>query len=241
MLVIPAIDLLKGKCVGLSQGRLDSEVVYSAQPVSVAKLWQLKGARVLHIVDLDGAFEGKPQNLPVVAKICNAVDIPVQLGGGIRSLKAIREALSCGARKVILGSVAYSKRDFVERALEKFGQNIIVSIDAKDLKVAVHGWDKLTECGASSFASQVEQIGVKHIIFTDIGADGMLKGPNFSAIEAMLEAVSVPLIVSGGISSLADIRRLKSLQAKGLAGIIIGKALYAGKIELEDAIALAGD
>jgi len=239
--VIPAIDLIKGRCVRFSQGRLDSKVAYSAQPVSMAKLWKLKGARALHIVDLDGAFEGRPKNLPVVARICQAVDIPVQLGGGIRSLKAIKEALSCGVKKVILGSAAYSKSNFLGKALEKFGQSIVVSIDARDLKVAIHGWSKLIELEATVFAREVERIGVAKIIFTDIGADGMLKGPNLFSIEAMLDAVSVPLIVAGGISSMADVGRLKSFQAKGLAGVIIGKALYAGKIELEDAIALAGD
>lgn len=238
MLIIPAIDLIEGRCVRLKEGRLSSEEVYSKEPVAVAELWELKGAKRLHIVDLDGAFEGRPQNLEVVKRIVKSVKIPVQFGGGIRSLKTIKEVLNCGVEYAILGTIAISKPVFVKKAVKKFGKRIMVSIDASNLKVRVRGWEKGTRKTAPILAKEMERLGVRNIIFTDIKRDGTLKGPNISQIEKMLKAVNIPLIVSGGISSLEDIRKLKPLEKKGLSGVIVGKAFYTGRMDLEEAIGI---
>ncbi len=236
MLIIPAIDLIEGRCVRLREGRLSSEEVYSKEPLAVAELWELKGAKRLHIVDLDGAFEGEPRNLEVVRRIAKSVKIPIQFGGGVRNLKTIEEVLNCGVEYVILGTSAISQPVFVEKAVKKFGERVMVSIDASNLKVRVRGWEKGTRKTAPILAKEMERLGVRNIIFTDIKRDGTLRGPNISQIKRMLKAVDIPLIVSGGISSLEDIKKLKPLEKRGLSGIIIGKALYTGRINLEEAL-----
>ena len=236
MLIIPAIDLIEGRCVRLREGRLSSEEVYSKEPLAVAELWELKGAKRLHIVDLDGAFEGEPRNLEVVRRIAKSVKIPIQFGGGVRNLKTIEEVLNCGVEYVILGTSAISQPVFVEKAVKKFGERVMVSIDASNLKVRVRGWEKGTGKTAPILAKEMERLGVRNIIFTDIKRDGTLRGPNISQIKRMLKAVDIPLIVSGGISSLEDIKKLKPLEKRGLSGIIIGKALYTGRINLEEAL-----
>ncbi|MCK4648787.1 1-(5-phosphoribosyl)-5-[(5-phosphoribosylamino)methylideneamino]imidazole-4-carboxamide isomerase [bacterium] len=236
MLIIPAIDLIEGRCVRLREGRLSSEEVYSQEPVAVAELWELKGAKRLHIVDLDGAFEGRPQNLKVVKKIVQKIKIPIQFGGGVRNLKTIREVLNCGVEYVILGTSAISKPEFVKKAVKRFGKRIMVSIDASNLKVRVRGWEKKTRKTAPILAKEMEKLGVRNIIFTDIKRDGTLRGPNISQIKKMLKVVNTPLIVSGGLSSLEDIKKLKPLEKKGLSGAIVGKALYTGRIDLEKAL-----
>ncbi len=241
MLIIPAIDLIEGRCVRLREGRLSSEEVYSKEPVAVAELWELKGAKRLHIVDLDGAFEGRPQNLEVVKRIAKSIKIPIQFGGGVRNLKTIEEVLDCGVEYVILGTIAISRPEFVKRAVKKFGKRIMVSIDASNLTVRVRGWEKKTRKTAPILAKEMERLGVENIIFTDIKRDGTLRGPNISQIKKMLKVVNTPLIVSGGISSLEDIKKLKPLEKKGLFGVIVGKALYTGRIDLEKAITLAGN
>ena len=239
MLILPAIDLIEGRCVRLRQGKLSSERVYSKEPVAVAELWELKGAERLHIIDLDGAFEGKPQNLKVVKRIAKSIKIPIQFGGGVRNLRTIKEVLDCGVEYVILGTSAISKPEFVKKAVKKFGKRIIVGIDASNLKVRVRGWEKKTRKTAPVLAKEMERLGVENIIFTDIKRDGTLRGPNISQIKKMLKAVNTPLVVSGGISSLEDIRKLKPLEKKGLSGVIIGKALYAGNVDLEEAIKIS--
>jgi len=236
MLIIPAIDLIEGRCVRLRQGKLSSERVYSKEPVAVAELWELKGAERLHIIDLDGAFEGKPQNLEVVKRIAKSIKIPIQFGGGVRSLKIIKEVLNCGVEYVILGTSAISKPEFVKKAVKRFGKRIMVSIDASNLKVRVRGWEGETRKTAPVLAREMVKLGVRNIIFTDIRRDGTLKGPNISQIKKMLKAVNTPLIVSGGISSLEDIKKLKPLETKGLFVVIVGKALYTGRIDLEKAL-----
>lgn len=222
----------------LREGRLSSEEVYSKEPVAVAELWELKGAKRLHIVDLDGAFEGEPQNLKIVKRIAKSIKIPIQFGGGVRSLKTIREVLDCGVEYVILGTTAISKPEFVKQAVKKFKKRIMVSIDASNLKVRVQGWEKKTRKTAPVLAREMVKLGVRNIIFTDIRRDGTLKGPNISQIKKMLKVVNIPLIISGGISSLEDIRKLKPLEKKGLSGVIIGKALYTGQVDLEKAIGI---
>ena len=236
MLIIPAIDLIEGRCVRLREGRLSSEKVYSKEPVAVAELWELKGAERLHIVDLDGAFEGEPQNLKIVKRIAKDINIPIQFGGGIRNLKIIKEVLDCGVEYAILGTSAISKPEFAKKAVKRFGKKIMVSIDASNLKVRVRGWEKKTRKTAPILAKEMEKLGVKNIIFTDIRRDGTLRGPNISQIKKMLKAVNTPLIVSGGISSLEDIKKLKPLEKKGLSGVIVGKALYTGRVDLEKAL-----
>ncbi len=236
MLIIPAIDLIEGRCVRLRQGKLSSERVYSKEPVAVAELWELKGAEKLHIIDLDGAFEGKPQNLEVVKKIAKSIKIPIQFGGGVRNLRTIKEVLDCGVEYVILGTSAISKPEFVKKAVKRFGKRIMVSIDASNLKVRVRGWEEKTRKTAPILAKELAKLGVKSIIFTDIKRDGTLRGPNISQIKKMLKAVNTPLIVSGGISSLEDIKKLKPLEKKGLTGVIVGKALYTGRVDLEKAL-----
>ena len=236
MLVIPAIDLIEGRCVRLREGKLSSERVYSKEPVAVAELWELKGAEKLHIIDLDGAFEGKPQNLEVVKRIAKSIKLPIQFGGGVRNLRTIKEVLDCGVEYVILGTSAISKPEFVKRAIKRFGKRIMVSIDASNLKVRVRGWEEKTRKTAPILAKEMGRLGVRNIIFTDIKRDGTLRGPNISQIKKMLKAVNTPLIVSGGISSLEDIIKLKPLEKKGLTGVIVGKALYTGRVDLEKAL-----
>ncbi len=236
MFIIPAIDLIEGRCVRLRQGKLSSERVYSKEPVAVAELWELKRAKRLHIVDLDGAFEGEPQNLRTVKRIAKSIQIPIQFGGGVRNLKTIREVLNCGVEYVILGTSAISQPEFVKRAIKRFGKRIMVSIDASNLKVRVRGWEQKTKKTAPILAKEMERLGVRNIIFTDIRRDGTLRGPNISQIKKMLKVVNTPLIVSGGISSLEDIKKLKPLEKKGLFGVIVGKALYTGRIDLEKAL-----
>jgi phosphoribosylformimino-5-aminoimidazole carboxamide ribotide isomerase len=236
MFIIPAIDLIRGRCVRLREGKLSSEEVYSEDPVAVAQLWELKGAERLHIIDLDGAFEGYPRNLSIVKRIAKSVKIPIQFGGGIRNLSIIEEVLDSGVEYIILGTAVISQPDFVTKLIGTFGKKIMVSIDAFNLKVAIRGWKETTEKSAPVLAQKMEMLGVENLIFTDIKRDGTLKGANFSQIETMLGAVSNPLIVSGGISSLEDVRQLHALKEKGLYGFVVGKALYTGEVDLQEAL-----
>lgn len=240
MLIYPAIDLRKGRCVRLVRGDVRDETVYSKEPSSMAKLWQLKGAKYLHVVDLDGALTGAPKNLKFVYQIAKAVRIPIQFGGGIRDLDLIKEVLDNGIRRVILGTNALSL-DFLTKALKRFGASrIVVGVDSRDGKVAIRGWKDVTDKSAIEFAQELEKAGVKHLIFTDVKRDGLLSGPNFKGIKAMACAVNIPLIASGGVASVKDIKHLKNLEKYGVSGCIIGKALYTGALDLKDAVAAAG-
>lgn len=231
MMIYPAIDIKDGKCVRLTQGKFDKEKVYFESPPEVAKLWQEKGSKVLHIVDLDGALEGESKNLSVIKKIVEAVDIPIQLGGGIRSLETIKALIDIGISRVILGTKAIEDREMLRKAVKMYGNRIVVSIDAKDGYVALNGWTKTSEVIALDFAKELETLGVKTIVYTDIARDGMMKGPNFEAIKKMKEHVEIDVIASGGVTSLDDIIELSKI---GVAGAIVGKALYEGKINLAD-------
>lgn len=239
MLVIPAIDIKDGKCVRLLQGRREDETVFSNNPVAMAQHWEEEGAELLHLVDLDGAFEGVPRNLSIVRNIIESIDIPVELGGGIRTREMIEHALKIGVYRVILGTLALKNPDFVESVCEKHGSRIAVGIDAKDGMVATHGWLEVSEKQAWEFASEMQERGVQTIIYTDIKRDGMLKGPNIEATRKIAQAVKVDVIASGGISSIDDIMAVKSLESLGVTGVISGKALYTGKLNLREAIALA--
>lgn len=238
MLIIPAIDLRRGKCVRLLQGRADAETVYSDDPVAMALKWQSKGAQFLHVVDLDGAFTGVQENLDIVKNIADALSIPIELGGGIRDKKAIERVLQSGVQRAILGTSALKDPAFAKDMCKEYGNRIAVGIDARDGMVATHGWTEVGEKPAVDFAIEMEAAGVKTIIYTDIKRDGMLKGPNIEATKKIAQAVqSVEIIASGGVSSLDDIKNLKTLEPLGVTGAIVGKALYTGDLQLEDAIA----
>jgi phosphoribosylformimino-5-aminoimidazole carboxamide ribotide isomerase len=240
MLVIPAIDLRGGKCVRLLQGRADAETIFSDDPVAMAVRWESKGARLLHVVDLDGAFTGMQKNLSVVREIVNAISIPVELGGGIRNQKAVETVLQAGVQRAILGTSALKDPGFAEAMCREYGEKIAVGIDAKDGMVATHGWTEVAEKPAVSFAVEMEAVGVKTVIYTDIKRDGMLTGPNIETTRKMAQATQdVDIIASGGISSLQDIINLKTLEPLGVTGVITGKALYTGDLQLEDAISEA--
>ncbi len=236
MRVIPAIDLKAGKCVRLLQGREDAVTVYSDDPTSTARRWESSGARLLHVVDLDGAFTGDQKNLDAIRKIRDAVTMEIEVGGGIRDLRKIEELLAAGIDRIVLGTAAVEEPELLAEACRIFPGRILVGIDARDGKVAVKGWVEVTSTDAKSLAKEAVKKGAAGIIYTDISTDGMMTGPNISAAEEMVKAVSIPLIASGGVSSLEDIRNL--MRIKGLWGVITGKAIYAGSLDLKEAINL---
>lgn len=238
MLVIPAIDILDGQCVRLFQGKPDLRTVFSINPLEVAKEWERKGAELLHLVDLNAAFSGKRENERAIKKIVEGVHVPVQLGGGIRDLKTLEHYLSLGVERVVLGTIAYENPSLVKEACRKFPGKVLVALDAMDGKAAIKGWTEVTEKKAQDLAQFYEDSGVRAIVYTDIKKDGTTSGPNIGAIERLARSVSIPLIASGGISSLEDIRSLKALEYLGVEGVIVGKALYFGLMNLEEAIIL---
>jgi len=239
MLVIPAIDIKGGKCVRLVQGKMDQETVYSTNPVEVAKKWQSMGAEFLHLVDLDGAVAGEPKNSVAIEAIADAISIPFQVGGGIRDIEAINLYLAMGASRIILGTAALEKTWFVRDVCEKHHGQILVGIDARDGKVAIKGWETLTSKAAMELAKELEDAGVAGIIYTDISRDGMLKGPNIEGTKALAQSVKIPIIASGGVSNIEDIKRLKELESVGVVGVITGKAIYTGGLNLTEAIKVA--
>lgn len=238
MLVIPAIDLKKGQCVRLEQGLMDRDTVYSDDPAAMARHWQDEGGELLHLVDLDGAFAGVPKNKEAILSIVKAVDIPVELGGGIRDLKTIEAYLQLGINQVILGTIAQENPEIVRQACRQFPDKVIVGIDAKDGFVAVRGWSEMTSKRASEMAKELEGFGVSAIIYTDIARDGMLQGPNIETTRLLAEAISIPVIASGGVSSLEDIKNLMQIESAGVKGVITGKAIYSGSLNLKDAVAM---
>ena len=234
MEIIPAIDLRNGKCVRLYQGDYGQETIFSDDPVSVALRWQSEGARRLHIVDLDGAAKGEPANLETIEDIMAAIDIPVQVGGGIRSIETIEQLFATGVERAIMGTVAVEKPDLVKEACQRFGDRIIISIDARDRLVATRGWLQKSTVTASELASKMIELGVMRFIYTDISRDGTLSEPNFSAIAELVDTIGLPIIASGGIATLNHLKMLKKL---GAEGAIVGKALYTGDINLKKALA----
>lgn len=239
MIVIPAIDLRAGKCVRLVQGKLSEETVFSDQPVEMAVTWEALGAPMLHLVDLDGAFAGEPRNLEVVQEIVRSINIPVQLGGGIRTVKAVSKLLEMGVSRVILGTAAIVKPRLVEEAVKEFGEQIVVGIDAKDGLVAIEGWESTVEKTTVELAQEMELLGVQRVVFTDTRRDGLMKGPNLDSTRELALAVKMKIIASGGVSCLDDIRALKQLEPLGVEGVVMGRALYTGAVRLEDALAVA--
>jgi phosphoribosylformimino-5-aminoimidazole carboxamide ribotide isomerase len=236
MIVIPAIHIRLGNAVVLKQGKLESEVVHSRDPVFIAKLWKAKGAQRLHIVDLDGALSGANINKEIIKKICSSVNIPIQVGGGIRSLDRIKEAFKYGAGSVILGTVAVYDPKIVKKAIKKYGsKKIIVSVDYKDGKVAIDGWKDLTHVNILEYINNLKEIGVQEILYTDILRDGMFTGPDYEGIEKFAE-IGMRIIVSGGIRTIEDLVKLRAYEKFGVYATVVGSALYTQEFKLEDAV-----
>ena len=239
MLLIPAIDLKNGECVRLRQGRMDDVTVFSKDPVAMAQRWADEGAERLHVVDLDGAMKGEPINLKVVEAIAKAISIPVQIGGGIRDEDTVQRYLDAGVEYVIIGTRAVNAPHFLHDLCLEYPRHIIVGLDAVDGRVALNGWTKVTGHDVIETALHCERDGVEAIIYTDIGRDGMMNGFNEEATGNLARALKTPVYASGGVSSLADIERLKTLEDDGVAGAIIGRALYEGSLDFKAAVKLA--
>ena len=240
MIIFPAIDIRGGRCVRLTEGRFDKETVFADNPADMALKWAAAGAEYLHVVDLDGALAGKSVNLEVVSIIVKSVNIPVQLGGGIRTLDNIEQVLSAGVSRVILGSIAVRNPELVREACRKFGNKIVVGIDARDGQAAVDGWEVSGGVGAEELAKKMAEAGVSRIIYTDISRDGTLQGVNVAATASLAKAAGIPVIASGGVKSLDDITALKAANADGgIEGVIVGKAIYTGAVDVAAAIRLA--
>jgi phosphoribosylformimino-5-aminoimidazole carboxamide ribotide isomerase len=236
--VIPAIDLKGGKCVRLEQGLMERDTVFCDNPAEQAIEWVRQGGELLHIVDLDGAFAGIPKNREAISAIIAAISIPTQLGGGIRDISTIEAYLSLGVARVILGTAAQRNPELVMEGCRLFPGRIVVGIDAKDGMVAVQGWAEVTGIRAVDLARKFEGYGVSAIIYTDISRDGMMGGPNIEATKSLAEAISIPVIASGGVSSLKDIENLIAVESSGVTGVITGKAIYTGAFRLAEAVEL---
>jgi phosphoribosylformimino-5-aminoimidazole carboxamide ribotide isomerase len=232
--VIPAIDLKGGQCVRLTQGRADQSKVYSSDPVAMARHWDAQGGRYLHVVDLDGAFQGKPMHLEVVRRIVAAVSMPVEMGGGLRTDEDIQKVMDCGVSRAIIGTRALADPTVLENLASRFGERLAVGIDARNGRVQVKGWVETTDLQALELARRAEQAGIQTLIYTDTATDGMLKGPNLAAVREMCEGVRCDVVASGGVSSVADVKALASLGLVNLSGAIVGKALYEGTVTLPE-------
>ena len=241
MLIIPAIDLKDGKCVRLKQGQMDKSTIFSENPAEMARKWVNLGAQRLHLVDLDGAFAGKPVNELAIKSIVSEVgaDIPIQLGGGIRNLDTVEKFINSGVDSVIIGTAAVTHPGFLHEACFAFPGQIVVGLDAKDGDVAINGWAKLTGHNVIELAQKFEEYGVESIIYTDIGRDGMLSGVNIEATVKLSESLKIPVIASGGVSNIADIKALCNVANIGIRGVITGTAIYEGSLDFEAAQQLA--
>lgn len=233
MRIYPAIDIKDGNCVRLLQGRFSDITVYGNSPADMAEKWEKLGGEYIHVVDLDGALKGHGVNADAISEICSRVSVPVQTGGGIRTMADIEAKLACGISRVIIGTKAVSDADFVREAVKEYGDKIVIGIDAKDGMVAVEGWEKTSDFTAVEFAKKMADIGVKTIVYTDIATDGTLKGPNVEAMREMAAAVNADIIASGGVGSLEHILALKDT---GVEGVIVGRALYTDNVNLTEAI-----
>jgi len=236
MIIIPAIDLKEGKCVRLEQGLMEKATIYSDDPATTAKHWEAQGAELLHVVDLDGAFAGSPRNLDAIIAIRGAIKIPIEVGGGIRDMSTVGKLVSIGIDRIILGTAAIQNPSFVQAACSAFPGKIIVGIDAKDGLVAIKGWAEVTTVMAVDLAKQMQDHGVIAIIYTDIKRDGMLSGPNIEATRDLAKALHIPVIASGGVHTMKDIENLMAVRHAGVTGVITGKAIYSGSLDLKEAI-----
>ncbi len=233
MRIYPAIDIKDGKCVRLYKGRFSDVTVYGDDPVEMAKKWEKEGGEYLHVVDLDGALKGHGVNAQIITRICKNLNIPVQTGGGIRTMKDIEEKFSCGIARVIIGTSAVRDEEFIKRATDKYGDKIVVGIDAKNSMVAIEGWEEVSDFTAVDFAKKMVALGVGAFVYTDIATDGTLKGPNVKAMSEMASQINADVIASGGIG---NIEHIKSLSPTGVEGVIIGRALYDKTVSLAEAI-----
>lgn len=241
MIIYPAIDLKDGQCVRLVQGKAENKTVYSSEPAEVARRFQQQGASWLHIVDLDGAFSGKPANLEAIEAIADAVTIPFQVGGGLRSRHDIEQMIKAGASRVIIGTRAVDGPDFIKELLDEFGnERIVLGLDARDGRVAVQGWVETVELTAIELGRQMKDLGIRTAVYTDVARDGLLAGPNLASTREVALQTGLEVIASGGVSSAEHIHSLQTMEADGVVGAIIGKALYDGKITLAQALAAAG-
>jgi 1-(5-phosphoribosyl)-5-[(5-phosphoribosylamino)methylideneamino]imidazole-4-carboxamide isomerase len=237
MLILPAIDLRGGNCVRLVKGDFKQETIYSEHPEEIALRWEEGGAEFLHVVDLDGALAGEPQNMDAIKRILQAVKIPVEVGGGIRSMESIDRLLSIGVSRVILGSVAVHKEELVQEACSAYGNRIVVGIDAKKGIVATDGWEKSGDISAVELAKKLGTFGLETIIYTDISRDGTLSGVNVTETAHLARASGIKVIASGGVKSISDIEELKKRECDGIIGVIVGKSIYEGTLSLTEAIA----
>ena len=238
MIIIPAVDIKNGKCVRLVQGRMEDETVFSNDPAAMAQKWTNAGAELIHVVDLDGAFEKSPQNLDAVKNIINTVDTPIQLGGGIRNERTVKTLLDMGVRRVIIGTEAINNPEWVMRTARRFPGQVVVGIDARKGRVAIEGWTETTHTRAVDLAKRFEDCGVAAINFTDILRDGMQTGPNISETRRLAEAICIPVVASGGVATIDDIKNLLPLEKIGVTGVITGKALYSGTLDFRQALSL---
>ena len=237
MLIIPAIDIKDSQCVRLVQGKVENKEVFSKDPCAMAKNWEEQGAEFLHIVDLDGAFQGKPVHQSLIKKIARTVNIPIQVGGGIRDEDTIKQYLDCGIQRVIMGTFLLSKGDGnIQNIVSKFNNHIIAGIDVKNNHMAIEGWLQEVDQPVEKFITHLTEMGIKRMIYTDINRDGMLNGPNIDMIKKILQKNESKIIASGGISSMDDLYQLQQLENLGLEGAIVGKALYKGNIKLGEAV-----
>jgi phosphoribosylformimino-5-aminoimidazole carboxamide ribotide isomerase len=239
MIIIPAIDIKNGKCVRLFQGRMDKETIFSDDPAAMARRWVDEGAQLIHVVDLDGAVEKRPQNLKSIKKIIDSVDVDIQLGGGVRNENIVKTLIEIGVKRIIVGTEAIKNPKFVKDLCKTLPDRIVVGIDARDGLVAIEGWMKTTRIKAIDLAQQFEDCGVAAINFTDIHRDGMETGPNIEETRRLAEAISIPVVASGGVSSIEDIKNLMPLKAFGVMGVITGRALYTGSLKLKEAIEIS--
>ena len=236
MLIIPAIDLKGGKCVRLLKGEEGTETVFSENPLQTARKWEGCGARLIHVVDLDGAFSGEPRNFEIIRDIVNTVSADVQVGGGIRNINTVEKYISVGVRRVILGTSAFQDRKFLIDVCKSFPERVGVGIDTKMGKIAIKGWKEVIDLDTEDFLNGLNTIGVSLVIHTDVDRDGTMEGVNLNAVEKFVKSSPIPVITSGGISSMEDIEKLSSLEEFGLVGIILGRSIYTGKINLNKAI-----
>ncbi len=239
MLVIPAIDLKDGRCVRLRQGDMAAETVYSDDVTEVASRWQQQGACLIHVVDLNGAVDGEPKNLPQIESVMKAVRVKVQVGGGIRTIETVRRYLNAGVSRVVLGTAALTNRALLDQACQEFPQRIVLGLDARDGRIAVKGWTTVSDVKAIDLLKELSGCAIAAVIYTDIARDGMLNGPNIPALKEVVEYSSFPVIASGGITRLEDLQAVRSLGRK-IEGAIVGKALYDGKLDLKAAVAALG-
>ncbi|NOU08397.1 MAG: 1-(5-phosphoribosyl)-5-[(5-phosphoribosylamino)methylideneamino]imidazole-4-carboxamide isomerase [Nitrospira sp.] len=239
MLVIPAIDLKDGRCVRLRQGDMAAETVYSDDVTEVASRWQQQGACLIHVVDLNGAVDGEPKNLPQIESVMKAVRVKVQVGGGIRTIETVRRYLNAGVSRIVLGTAALTNRALLDQACQEFPQRIVLGLDARDGRIAVKGWTTVSDVKAIDLLKELSGCAIAAVIYTDIARDGMLNGPNIPALKEVVEYSSFPVIASGGITRLEDLQAVRSLGRK-IEGAIVGKALYDGKLDLKAAVAALG-